>query len=288
MSEEDLIFADATANFDEAKIILLGVPFDGTSSHRPGSASAPQSIRKESYNYESFLYRYKFNIENVKIHDMGDCKVPNSVHDLYQGLTNVVKEPLQQKKFLITIGGEHSITVPVVKTHLELKDHQDFGIIYLDAHLDFRDSYLDEKLSHACVARRLFDLVGKERLVEIGIRSFSAEEAEAAKKNKLKFYNAEIVNEMGMKKIIEESLDYLGVDKLYLTLDIDVLDPSYAPGVGNPEYFGMTPWQIRECIEVLGEYLIGADLVEVSPFYDNGNTSALAAQLIQIVISQIK
>ncbi len=285
---DDTKYADALSNFEDSSVVIFGVPFDKTSSHRAGSANAPGAIRKESYNYETFLNRYDFNIESVKIHDLGDSKDYASVDELITDLPNSVTNVIEKGKFLITLGGEHSVTLPIVKTHQLLHPDDKLGVIYLDAHLDFRDSYLDNRYSHACVARRLTEIIGMENIVELGIRSYSAEESEMAAKQNLRIYTADNINEMGMIEVVRDSLKFLNTKKIYLTLDMDVFDPSYAPGVGNPEYFGLSPWQIRECIEIIGRYLVGADIVEVSPPYDNGNAAALAAQLIQIIISQIK
>ena len=284
---EESKYADALATLDESQIVIFGVPFDGTSSHRAGSANAPDAIRRESYNYETFLNRYGIDIETVKIHDMGNSKKFSSVIELMAELPDYFKDIVKMGKFLITLGGEHSVTVPVVKTIHELNSDKSIGIVYLDAHLDFRESYLDERYSHACAAKRLSEIVGMENLVEIGIRSYSHEEAEIVDSKKLKIFSADDVDNLGMKKVINETMGYLNTRYIYLTIDIDVFDPAYAPGVGNPEYFGLTPWQVRECIEYLGKNLIGADIVEVSPPFDNGNTAALAAQLIQILICQV-
>ncbi len=287
MGENNHLFADADSGFEDADIILLGVPFDGTSSHRSGSASAPSAIRKESYNFESYLARYNINLEDVKFHDMGDSDRFTKSFEMMDDLPNLIREVIKSRKFLITMGGEHSITVPVVKTLLEFYKNQDFGIIYLDAHLDFRESYLNNKYSHACVVRRLALLLGFENIVAIGTRSFSKSEARSLQQFKLRYYDADTVSEFGIENIVQEAMEYLDLEKIYLSIDMDVLDPAYAPGVGNPEYFGLTPWHIRKCIEILGPHLISADIVEVSPPYDNGNTAALAAQFIQIIISQI-
>jgi len=287
MGDELNLYADAVANFEDAQVVILGVPFDKTTSHRSGSALAPKSIRDQSYNYETYLFRYDFNLESVNIHDAGDTKEFSSVSELIKNLPEYLTEILSTNKFLISIGGEHSITIPIVKSHFDQNKKNDFGIIYLDAHMDFRNSYLDEPFSHACVARRISDQVGVKNIVEIGIRSFSAEEGLDAKEVDLRFFSAEDVLKFGMKKIVESALDYLNLKKIYLSIDMDVLDPSFAPGVGNPEFFGLTPEQLRECIELTAPYLMGVDIVEVSPPYDNGNTSALAAQLIQIIISNV-
>lgn len=285
-NEDYSIFADANANLADAQLVILGVPFDGTSSHRAGSAEAPTAIRKESYNFESYLPRYGCNLETIPFHDLGDMKKLQSVSELFEQLPNFIKDIIQDNKFLITLGGEHTVSVPVIKTHMDAGKNKEFGIIYFDAHFDYRDNYLDEKLSHACAARRISELVGVKKIIGIGIRSYSAEEAQDAEKAKLHFFSADLVNEIGMKNVIRDALEYLGTDKIYLSIDMDVFDPSFAPGVGNPEYFGLNPWQLREGLELLAPHLIGADIVEVSPPFDNGNTAALAAQLVQIIICQ--
>ncbi|WP_455392873.1 agmatinase [[Eubacterium] cellulosolvens] len=286
MGLTELLFADATTNFDESEVVILGVPFDGTSSHRPGSASAPAAIRRESYNFETWLPKYGFDIETVKIHDFGDIKDCTKIQNLINRLPNKIHEIITKQKFLITLGGEHSLTVPIIKTILEGHNDQPLGVVIFDAHLDFRDSYLEEKYSHACACRRITEIVGLENVVVIGIRSYSKEEADSLRELMLRFYDADMVMERGIDPIINEALDYLGKKKIYLSIDIDVVDPAYAPGVGNPEYFGLTPEHLRRGIELLAPYLIGADIVEVSPPYDTGNTAALAAQLVQIIIAQ--
>ena len=288
MGENENIFADANSNLEDAKIVILGVPFDGTSSHRTGSAKAPSAIRQESYNFEAYLCKYGFDIETASIHDMGDAKEFTSVRALVMGLSGHIREIIKNRKFLITLGGEHSLTVPIVKTLSDYHERDELAVIFLDAHLDFRNSYLDEKYSHACTCRRVTDLVGVGNVVSIGVRSYSKEEADAIEESKLRFYSGDCVNERGIEPIIHETLEYLGKKRVYLSIDMDVVDPAFAPGVGNPEYFGLNPGHIRKVIELLGASLIGADIVEVSPPYDNGNTAALAAQLVQIIISQAK
>lgn len=287
MGDNDLIFADAEANLDDARFVLLGVRFDGTSSHRAGSADAPQTIRRESYNYESFLSKYGIELTNIAFHDLGDISGIKSVQEIIQLIPDKIRDLIKTNKFLITLGGEHSITVPIVKTHTDLSEQNEIGVIYFDAHLDYRDSYLDEKYSHACFARRVSEVVGSDKIIGIGIRSYSSEEAVDAEKEKIRFLTADLVNEVGMNKAVHDALELLGTKRIYLSIDMDVFDPSYAPGVGNPEYFGLSPWQVREGLEILAPYLIGVDIVEVSPPFDNGNTAALAAQLVQILIGLV-
>lgn len=285
LGEDEYLFADATAGFEESKVVIFGVPFDGTSSHRAGSAQAPATIRHESYNFESFLNRYNIDLENAPVHDMGDTRNISSVSEVVAELPKFVEDLIRKDKFPIALGGEHSITVPIVKSLIDHYLNQNFGVIFLDAHADFRDSYLEEKNSHACVCRRVSELVGIKNVVSIGVRSYSLEEAKAISEKKFKIFDADLVNDQGIEQIMKQALDYLSNDKIYLSIDMDVIDPAYAPGVGNPESFGLTPRQIRHVIDQLGPKLIGADIVEVSPPFDNGNTAALAAQLVQIIIA---
>ena len=203
LGEPEYLFADAVANFEESEVVLLGVPFDGTSSHRSGSAQAPRAIRQESYNFETFLYKYNLNLEDVRIHDMGDTKNFSNISELVRELPSVIQDVIRLGKFLLTLGGEHSITIPVIETLSEFNKEKDqeIGVVYLDAHLDFRDSYLDEKYSHASVACRLAELVGMDKIVSVGIRSYSAEEAKVLEDTKLRIYDADSINDLGIEKI---------------------------------------------------------------------------------------
>ena len=160
------------------------------------------------------------------------------------------------------LGGEHSLTVGAVSGLLSRypdSNETPFGVVVLDAHLDFRGEYEGERNSHACVTRRLSELLGASSVVPIGIRSMSSEEHHEAQEAGLKYYDANMVREMGMKLLIEDVTELLGHRKIYLSIDMDALDPAYAPGVGNPEPFGLSDLQIAECIEQLAPHLIGFD-----------------------------
>jgi agmatinase len=193
------------------------------------------------------------------------------------GVRNNVRDVVNVGKFPILIGGEHSLTPPAVSRF------EDVGVVILDAHLDFRDQYLNERNSHACVTRRIADLVGVENVLSIGIRSVEKKEKEEAEKLKLKWVSANALRELGIRKVLKP----LGWDRIYLSLDMDFFDPSYAPGVGNPEYFGFSPEVAKEAINILAPKLFGFDICETSPPFDNGNTSSLAARLVREVIGRV-
>jgi len=273
MESKELFFADADSSFEEAQFVILGVPFDGTCSFRKGARFAPKSIREESYNLETFLFEHDVELEDVPFHDSEDVKC-EALEEMMGGVGNSVENILNQEKFPIIIGGEHSLTPPAVRKL------ENVGVLILDAHLDFRNQYLDERNSHACVTRRVSELVGIENVLSLGVRSMEKKEKEEADKLGLKYIDAFKLKELGMKKVLEN----VKWERIYLSLDMDFFDPSFAPGVGNPEYFGLSPEDAKECINILAPRLVGFDITEVSPPFDNGNTASLAARLIRELI----
>lgn len=274
MESKELFFADANSSFEEARFVIFGVPFDGTCSFRKGARFAPKSIREESYNLETYLFEHDVDLEDVPFHDFGNVKC-DSLEEMLGAVGRTVGNILDKDKFPIIIGGEHSLTPPAVRKF------NDIGVVILDAHLDFRNEYLDEPNSHACVTRRISELVGTDNVILLGVRSFERREKEEADKLNLKYVDAFKLKEMGMKKALE-GVQY---ERIYLSIDMDFIDPSFAPGVGNPEYFGLSPEDVKECINILGQKLVGFDITEVSPPYDNGNTASLAARLIRELIA---
>jgi len=278
-----LHFADASKDFSSSKFIILGVPFDGTSSFRHGSKFAPDEIRKASYNLESYLPEHRINLSDVPIHDMGNIgtldefgSAKEVIDTVYSTLSEIIPD-----KFPIMLGGEHSITIGAAKALEKLKDA---GIIFIDAHADFRDQYLGNRYSHACTARRAYEILNG-KVLSIGVRSISKEETIDAEKLNYTWIDTYEFQRLGWKLAIKKALDILNVKKIYLSVDIDGIDPSYAPGTGTPEFFGLTPFDVKNIIGFLGDMLIGADITEVSPPYDNGNTSILAARLVQEIIA---
>ncbi len=279
-----LHFADADSDFENSYFIIFGVPFDGTSSYRAGSKFAPDEIRKASYNLESYLLEHNFSMRQVKMHDMGNIGSLDEFGSAESVIEAVYSTSLSLRdKFPIMIGGEHSITIGAAKA---LAEQEDTGIIFIDAHADFRDEYLGNKYSHACVARRAYEYL-RGKVVSIGVRSASQEEILYARKIGYRWITSYDFLEMGWKDAIENALEILSADNVYLSIDIDGIDPSFAPGTGTPEYFGLTPLDVKRIIDFLGPRLIGADIVEVCPPCDNGNTSVLAARLIQEIVAAV-
>jgi agmatinase len=276
ISSEETSFADADSTFEDARFVIVGVPFDGTCSFRKGTKHGPKSIREESYNFETYNLDTGVDLDEVPFYDAGDL-ICDTLKDTQTNVENKMKELIIANKFPFFLGGEHSLTPPAVKGIGKP------GVVILDAHLDFRDEYMGEHESHCCVSRRVSEIVGMENLVVIGVRSMSKQENIEAKDLGLNYFEMSKVNSIGLKNILND----INFNKIYLSLDMDAIDPSYAPGVGNPEFFGLSPTDIYSCIHALKDRLIGMDITEVNPAYDKGNTSSLAARIVRDVIAEI-
>ena len=183
---------------------------------------------------------------------------------------------LLERAIPICLGGEHSITPPIVEA---LAEQRDLGIIILDAHLDLRDEYGGTKLSHASASCRILELEEVDSFASLGIRSGSRDEFVFAKENDALYFTSDAIHEKGIDKVLDLALESLDSERIYISIDIDALDPAYAPGTGSPEPFGLSPWDVRQVMKRFAQKIVGLDLNEVNPTYDNGQTAILAAKL---------
>ena len=274
-----LVFADANATLDESNIVLYGVPYDRTASFRSGSRLGPNAIREASYNFESYMMDHGRDIRDVRFHDLGDLGDFGPAEDMVKAVSEASARIAKAGKVPIALGGEHSIAPAVVRGL-----PKDVGVIGLDAHLDFRDAYLGNKWSHACSQRRIGEHVGFDRTLYAGVRSFSAEEKEDRERLGLSFISAYEIHQRGIERAIDRALHAVGRERIHLTIDTDVIDPAFAPAVGNPEPFGLTPLQVKAVVNTIGPRLVGMDINEVSPAWDHGQTALLAARLVREAI----
>ena len=275
------IFAEANSDYKNAQYVICGVPFDSTSCFRRGSKDAPCEMRKNSYNFEKYNYFYDIDLEDVNIHDAGDLEVAENVDDTLNMISVHARKYVKDKKIPIMLGGEHSLTLPFVKACKE--KYNDIGFVVLDAHMDMREEYEGEKNSHACISRHVFEDV-TQKFVSIGIRSGAREEYEFVRENSIKMFSAEDVFSMGIEKVMNELRDYIS-GHVYLSIDMDAIDPAYAPALGTPEPYGLTPRDVRDVISCLAPRIVGFDLVEIAPAYDSGGTALLGAKLIRDFIA---
>jgi agmatinase len=279
--ERPTTFADATAEWDEAKFVILGVPFDRTTSFRPGARFGPDSIRQHSWNFESYDLETGVDLSEVPIHDLGNTPEFGNATAMADALREEVRRVYAAKKIPITLGGDHACAPPCVEAYPE---GGSLGVLYIDAHLDFRSSYLGDARSHACSSRRIVEKVGASRVVVLGVRSVSREEVDDNRSIGMPFVTAHEVAAEGIEAAVRRALGHLTTDRVYVSLDIDAIDPAYAGGTGTPEPFGLTPRDVKYAIGQVAPRLAGLDIMEVSPLYDSGNTSALAARLAREAI----
>lgn len=255
--------------YDDADIVVFGAPFDGTVSYRPGSRFGPSAIRNESYGIETYSPYQDKDMTDIKAHDLGDLDLPfgdtlKALRDIGDCARRLIKD---RKKFIM-LGGEHLVTLPAVEAVLEA--YPDLCIIHLDAHTDLRDDYLGVKLSHATVIRRVWEKVGDNRIWQYGIRSGERDEFLWARQHT--FLTPFVLD--GIEKAIKE----IGHRPVYLTIDLDVLDPSAFPGTGTPEHGGLTFRELMDFLIKLAPLDIrAADLVELAPHYDHSGISTAAA-----------
>lgn len=270
-------FADANSDYKNARYVICGVPFDSTSSFRLGSRYAPQEIRNNSYNFETYNYLFDIDLLDVPIHDAGDLDVAQNVDDTLDMISVHADNYVSDGKIPVMLGGEHSLTLPFIRACK--KKYPDLACVVLDAHLDLRQEYEGEKNSHACISRHIIeDVTGK--YASIGIRSGTHEEFEYVKASGIKMFTSEDVILTGIESVVNELRDHIS-GPVYLSIDMDAIDPAYAPALGTPEPYGITPRDARAVIACLAPHIVGFDLVEIAPEYDSGGTALLGAKLVR-------
>jgi len=256
-------------DYNSADIIMLGLPFDGTVSYRPGSRFAPEQIRLASWGLEEYSPKFDKFLEDVNFHDAGDLEFP--LGNTYKSLDIIrqnVEDIYNDGKKVFGIGGEHLVTLPEIEA--VAKFHKDLAIIHFDAHTDLREEYIGEEMSHSAVIRHSSKIVGAENIRQIGIRSGMKEEWAFMKEH----------NTLAHKY---SDLDALKDKKIFVTVDLDVLDTSIMPGTGTPEVGGMQFNELIGWFEYLKNFdIVGADVVELAPDYDaSGASTAVATKVIR-------
>jgi len=270
-------FIACEASFEEADIVLFGAPYDSTTSYRPGTRFASKAIRGESFGLETYSPYQDRNLEDVKVFDAGDLELSfGRVELALDDITKMTRIILDSGKLPLMIGGEHLVTLGAFRAIYE--KYPDVHIIHFDAHTDLRDEYLDAKLSHATVIRRIWDLIGDNRINQFGIRSGDKSEFEFAKKHT----NLHKFNLNGIK----ETVEMLKGKKVYVTLDLDVIDPAAFPGTGTPEAGGVFFAELLDAILSVSELdIVGFDINELSPALDlSGASTAMACKLTREII----
>ena len=262
-------FIGCDATYEDAKIALFGAPFDSTASFRPGARFAPQAMRAESTGIETFSPYLNRSIEDRDVFDAGDLELPfgNASRTLGE-IERFCSRVLADGKIPVMIGGEHLVTLGAVRA--AAKKYPNLAVIHFDAHTDMRDDYIGEKLSHATVIRRIWELVGDGSVFQFGIRSGCKEEFEWGREH--------VSTERFGAHSLRQKAETLRNRPVYVTIDLDVLDPSEFPGTGTPEAGGMSFTELLACVGACAKLnIIGFDLCELSPHYDASGISTAAA-----------
>ena len=277
-------FADAEVDYQDALFVIFGVCYDKTSTFRRGSRKGPDAIRTASWNFESYNLLTGVNFKELPVHDYGNILLDETVSPdkMDETVKNVSERFIKDGKIPVLLGGEHSITSGVVRVFSE-----DIAVLFIDAHFDFRQEYEGERFNHACTLRRISEYVPIEDILVCGVRSAEKKEFDDARTLGLEFIDSLTFHQEGTKPILSAIQKKFSQKKVYLTIDIDVIDPGFAPGTGTPEPFGITPFDVLTLIDEIAERLVGFDVVEVSPAYDHGETAMLAAKLVRYGIERI-
>ena len=264
---------------------IIGVPFDSTSSYGPGSRFGPTTVREASYSFEKYNITLKSNLDTV-FYDFGNINVIyGNCKETIKILEDTISDLIEHNIKPITIGGEHSVSLAPIKALSKKYNIEDMIIIHLDAHMDIIDEYQGEKCSHATIMKRVYDLKPKE-IIEIGIRSASLEEKEFV--DRVKNVTIFTANDTKEKfENIKDKINRINEDEpIYLSIDMDVLDPLYAPEVGNPIPNGISPEIIENILKILAnKNVIGFDLVEVATSKLGDPTAVTGSKIIYDFLS---
>lgn len=269
-------FLACTGDYASSPVVLFGAPFDGTTSFRPGTRFGPAAIRHESYGLESYSPYLDRDLGDLCIFDGGDLELCfGNTQKVLDEITAAAERILEDGKFPFLLGGEHLVTLGAFRSIV--KTYPDVRVVHFDAHADLRDDYLGEPLSHACVIRRCHELVGDGRIFQFGIRSGDLSEFQFSRMGHTE------MNCFGTANLAQ-TIRRLAGRPVYLTVDLDVLDPAAFPGTGTPEAGGIRFEELRRAVsEVCMQCnVVGCDVVELSPPYDqSGISTATAGKLVR-------
>ncbi|TCP23021.1 agmatinase [Scopulibacillus darangshiensis] len=267
------VFIMSRKDYDAADVVIYGMPMDYTVSFRPGSRFGPNRIREASIGLEEYSPYMDKHLEEVNYVDVGDMLFPfGNAGKSLDIIEKYIDKLLADGKFPLGLGGEHLVTWPVIKAMH--KKYPDMALIHIDAHADLREQYEGEVLSHSTPVRKACDLIGPENVYSFGIRSGMREEFEFAKQSGM------TMEKFNVAEPLKKHLPKLAGRHVYVTIDIDVLDPAFAPGTGTAEAGGITSKELLEAIMQIAKAdlkVIGADLVEVAPAYDPTEQTSIAA-----------
>ncbi|MEC2075979.1 agmatinase [Metabacillus fastidiosus] len=272
------VFIKSHPNFEESEAVIYGMPMDWTVSYRPGSRFGPARVREVSIGLEEYSPYLDRDLADIKYYDAGDIPLPfGNPQKSLDTIEEFVEKILAADKFPVGIGGEHLVSWPVMQA--VYRKYPDLAIIHMDAHTDLRDEFEGEALSHSTPIKKIANLIGPKNVYSFGIRSGMKEEFEWAKEVGMHISKFEVLEPL------KEMLPKLAGRPVYVTIDIDVLDPAHAPGTGTVDAGGITSKELLASIHEIARSevnVVGCDLVEIAPIYDpSEQTVNTASKLIR-------
>lgn len=282
------VFSGIQRSFEEANYVVFGVPFDITSTYRTGARFGPTAIRQASLNIETYSFRSGVDVEDLRLHDLGDLHVSADTEKTVDMVKLVVEDVLAAGKKPVVIGGEHTVTLGIAKG-LGARAGKT-AIVSFDAHLDLRCEFLGLDLSHTTFMQLISEEVKPAKIIEVGTRSVCREELAYAKKAGIEFFTSHQIIKEGSETIIRKLKKKLApYENVYLTVDMDVLDPAYAPAVQNPEPEGISTTALLDIACALcDKRVVGFDVLEIAPMFDQGVSAVVAAKVMFEMLLQLE
>ena len=282
------VFSGLQKPFEKAKYVIFGVPFDATSTYRTGARFGPNEIRQASLNIETYSFRSGLDVEDLALYDAGDLHVSTDAKKTIDMTKLVVEDILASGKMPVVLGGEHTITLGIAKG-LGAKAAKT-AIVSFDAHLDLRTEFLGLTLSHTTFMQLISKQVKPAKIIEVGTRSVCKGELAYAKKAGVEFFTSQQIIKQGSEQIAKQLKEKLApYENVYLTVDMDVLDPAFAPAVQNPEPEGITTTALLDIVCALcDKRVIGFDVLEIAPIYDQGVSAVVAAKVMFEMLCQLE
>ena len=282
------VFSGLQKPFEKSKYVVFGVPFDVTSTYRAGARFGPAAIRQASLNIETFSFRAGMDVEDLPLHDAGDVHISTDPKKTVDMLKLVVEDILAAGKMPIAIGGEHTITLGIMKGFGEKAKKT--AIVSFDAHLDVRKEFLGLKLSHTTFMQLINEEVKPAKIIEVGTRSVCKEELTYAKKAGIEFFTSQQIRQEGSEGIIAQLKHKLEpYENVYLSVDMDIVDPAFAPAVQNPEADGISTSKLLDIVCALcDKRVVGFDVLEIAPVYDQGISAIAAAKVMFEMLCQLE
>ena len=282
------VFSGLQKSFEQANYVVFGVPFDVTSTYRTGARFGPNAIRQASLNIETYSFRSGVDVEDLLLHDLGDLHVSSDPKKTVDMVKLVVEDILAAGKKPVVIGGEHTVTLGIAKG-LGAKAGK-MAIVSFDAHLDLRCEFLGLDLSHTTFMQLISEEVKPAKIIEVGTRSVCKDELAYAKKAGIDFFTSHQIIKEGAEEITRKLKAKLApYENVYLTVDMDVLDPAFAPAVQNPEPEGINTTALLDIVCALcDKRVVGFDVLEIAPMYDQGVSAIVAAKVMFEMLCQLE